>query len=111
MKMRYQPPQLSSTLSKNLKTGTVSPGNLDTNQFNLKEVHIVQGTYSLTRCEQEGVTHFPLSGIPGTVYGLGFHSVSEGNELKVKEHRVRMLAKKCQEIVYFVYCKHALTIA
>lgn len=43
-------------------------------------------------------THFPLSGRPGTVDGLGFHSVSEGNELKVKEHRVRMLAKKCQEI-------------
>lgn len=32
MKMRYQPPQLSSTLSKNLKTGSVSPGNLDTNR-------------------------------------------------------------------------------
>lgn len=36
--------------------------------------------------------------------------MSEGKELKGKEHRVR-IAKKCQEMVYFVYCKHALTIA
>lgn len=70
----------------------------------------MQRTYPITRCEQQGVTPFPLSGRSGIVDGLGFHSVSEGNELKAKGHRVRT-AKKCQEMVYFVYCKHTLTIA
>lgn len=61
MKMRYQLPQLGSTLCKNLKTSTVSPGNLCTNPQSLtwKE-------HEQCQVWMRGEAGFLLPGRPGT---------------------------------------------